>query len=121
MTTRATRGSELMQKINDGRALKVPTAAIEKARGEISAEIEELLEVGARIRPLLLAGKRIGWVRGVHPSERKLLRRYFEDHLELAEHVVRIGTSLTYPMAARRLAPRFMTKCRHLRSLEAMT
>jgi hypothetical protein len=92
---RSTRGSELMQKLNDGRLVVVPQAEILKLRNAISTEIEELLEVGARIRPLLCGKERIGWVRGVHMVERKNLKRYFSDAMELAEHVVKLGTSLT--------------------------
>lgn len=92
---RSTPGSELMQKINDGRLAQVPSAEIQKFRTAISTEIEELLEVGARIRPLYHGDERIGWVRGVHQSERRYLRRYFHDNLEIAEHVIRAGTSLS--------------------------
>lgn len=93
--SRATRGSDLMQRLNDGRLIQVPSSEILKLRTAISTELEELLEVGARIRPLLCNKERIGWVRGVHPAERKILQRYFSDPIELAEQVVKIGTSLT--------------------------
>jgi hypothetical protein len=57
---RSTRGSELMQKLNDGRLVVVPPAEILKLRKAISTEIEELLEVGARIRLLLCGKEQIG-------------------------------------------------------------
>jgi hypothetical protein len=97
---RSTRGSELMQKLNDGRLVVVPPAEILKLRNAISTEIEELLEVGARIRPLLCGKERIGWVRGVHMAERKNLKRYFSDPMELV--ALMLGSSRRTALCRRR-------------------
>lgn len=90
-----TAGVAMLEQINDGRIQQEGTAEIKKARDTISVEIEELLEVGARIRPLYVGKERIGWVRGVHLSERKQLKRYVHDHIELLTHVVLLGTSIS--------------------------
>jgi len=90
-----TRGAELMQRLNDGTLQQAPSAFLSKTREDVSTAIEELLEVGARIRPLLVAGIRTGWVRGVHPAERKTLKRWLTDDVELIEHLILLGTTLS--------------------------
>jgi len=88
-------GAELVQKIADGSLAQAPSEYLVKTRDEVSEAIEEILDVGARIRPLLLEGKRVGWVRGIHLSERKLLKRWISDDTEFIEHLLEIGTTLT--------------------------
>jgi hypothetical protein len=61
-----------MQKLNDGRLVVIPPAEILKLRKAISTEIQELLEVGARIRPLLCGKERIGWVGVLHAYPLKI-------------------------------------------------
>ena len=90
-----TRGADLMQRLNDGTLQQAPSAFLSKTREDVSVAIEELLEVGARIRPLLVTGARVGWVRGVHPAERKALKRWLTDEIELIEHLMMLGTTLT--------------------------
>ena len=90
-----TRGVELMEQLNSGRLHQAPSAELVKVRSAISFEIEELLEVGARVRPLFVGKERIGWVRGVHLSERKQLKRYITDPLELLSHIVLLGTTIS--------------------------
>lgn len=90
-----TQGVDLMQALNDGRLEQAPSAYLQQIREEISIAIEELLEVGARVRPLLVKGERIGWVRGVHPSERKALKRWIFEDVEIIENLILLGTTLT--------------------------
>lgn len=90
-----TEGVALMHKLNEGRLTQAEPEFLRKTRQEISQEIEELLESGARIRPLYVGEERIGWVRGVHLSERRQLARYLPDRLELTRHLLRTGTSLS--------------------------
>lgn len=91
----STRGTELLQQLHDGRIQQVSSAALVKVRDTIAFETEELLEVGARIRPLFSGKEKIGWVRGVHLSERKHLQRYVADPMELLSHIVLLGTSVS--------------------------
>ena len=90
-----TRGADLMQRLNDGSLQQAPSAYLEKTRTDITAAIEELLDIGARIRPLLVNEARVGWVRGVLPSERKALQRWITDDVEMIEHLLLLGTTLT--------------------------
>jgi hypothetical protein len=84
-----------MQRLNDGSLQQAPSAYLEKTRTDITAAIEELLDIGARIRPLLVNEARVGWVRGVLPSERKALQRWITDDVEMIEHLLLLGTTLT--------------------------
>jgi hypothetical protein len=87
-----TQGVELMQRLNDGSLEQAPSAFLLKTREDISTNAEELLEVGARIRPLLVGDRQIGWVRGVHPSERKVLKRWIFDENALIKKLLQVGT-----------------------------
>src|SRR5208282_3079660 len=72
-------GIELMNRISEGIAIQVPSAAIQEVRTEIIKNCEEMLDQGARIRPLFAGKEQIGWIRGLHLSERKLLGRWIFD------------------------------------------
>jgi hypothetical protein len=89
-----TRGVEIMRRIQSGELKKLPTDYVAKIRTEITEALEELLDFGARIRPLILDGKRVGWCRGIHLSERKVLQRWSMDLPEFAENIVKLGTTL---------------------------
>jgi hypothetical protein len=88
-------GSELMNRINDGSLEKAPTAYVEKVRLEISDACEELIDQGARIRPLMVSGKQMGWIRGVFSTEHKLLQRWVPDQNEFMVQMFMLATSLT--------------------------
>ena len=90
-----TEGVDLLQRLHDGRILQAEPDLIRKVRTQITQEIEELLEVGARIRPLCVNGEQIGWARGVHLTERKQLKRYLFDRIQFTKQVLKIGTSLS--------------------------
>lgn len=84
-----------MQQIAEGRVEHLPSEYLARTREDISTALEELIEVGARIRPLLAGGKRVGWVRGVHLFERKALKRWVADEIDFVMHLMRLGTSLS--------------------------
>jgi hypothetical protein len=84
-----------MRQLNDGSLEQAPSEYLQKTREEVTSAIEELLDVGARIRPLLVRNKRVGWARGVHPSERKALKRWIYDDIELIEQLLLLGTTLS--------------------------
>jgi hypothetical protein len=75
-----------MRQLNDGRLEPVPSEVLAKSREEISTAIEELLDVGARIRPLFIGDRQTGWVRGVHLSERKALKRWVYNEIDFVRH-----------------------------------
>ena len=72
-------GMELMRRIADGDLKKAPAEIVEKVKREITDNCEELIEIGARIRPLMSGDKQIGWVRGIHTQERRILKRWVRE------------------------------------------
>src|SRR5277367_5476692 len=73
-------GMDIMRRISNGELRPPPSAKdVEEVKGEITENCEELIEVGARIRPLLVDGVQIGWVRGIHLQERRILKRWVRD------------------------------------------
>jgi hypothetical protein len=88
-------GVDLMNRINEGGIEKAPTAYVEKVRLEITEACEELIEQGARIRPLMVSGKQLGWIRGVFSTEHKLLQRWVPDQNEFMVQMFLLATSLT--------------------------
>jgi hypothetical protein len=90
-------GVDLMRKINEGVSQKTPSEYIQTVRTSIVDNCDELLEVGARIRPMLVEGKQIGWVRGIHHTERRRLSRWLFDSNEYLVTVLTLATTLTRP------------------------
>src|SRR5271163_2877905 len=72
-------GVDLMRSINDNIIPEASNEDLLRVRAEISENCEELIETGARIRPLMANAKQIGWVRGLHMHERKILTRWIVD------------------------------------------
>jgi hypothetical protein len=87
-------GVELMKKLHEGRLNRVTSKELEGIKQTISMAIDEILTVGARIRPLHKDGKKVGFVRGVYPSERRKIRRWLDDPSDYMEEIVRLGTTL---------------------------
>lgn len=83
-----------MNRIYSGGMTRVTPDIVRDVRQKVSEACEELLDIGARIRPLFVGHKRIGWVRGVHITERKQLSTWFQG-TEFVENVLLLGTSLT--------------------------
>jgi len=88
-------GKELLERIQSGSDRPVPTEYLGAVRQKVSENCEELLEMGARIRPLMNGDKQIGWVRGVHLSERKQLKRWIKDPDDFILNMLLLGTSFT--------------------------
>jgi hypothetical protein len=94
--TAASLGMDIMRRINEGSLKNSPTSEeLEKVRSEISENCEELIEIGARIRPLLVEGVQVGWVRGLHPQERKMLRRWVREPNDYISLLLQHATSFT--------------------------
>lgn len=96
----ATLGMELMNKINSGEINQASSSRIKEIRSNVSGAIAELLEHGARVRPLTLSGKHIGWIRGIHVSERRNLCRLFTDQSERALQAILLATTFSYDEVA---------------------
>lgn len=89
-----TEGVEMMNRIFTDGVQKATPDIVKTVKTQVSEACEEILEIGARIRPLLVSGKRVGWVRGLHITERKILNRWYTD-MEFVEEAVLLATSLT--------------------------
>jgi hypothetical protein len=87
-------GVDLMRRINDGELKKAPMGRIEAVKKLITENCEELIEGGARIRPLLVGDEQIGWARGLHLQERLMLRRWVKDPNDFVGHALALATSL---------------------------
>jgi len=88
-------GLELLKQINEGAATQAPPEEVEKVRVEIIDNCEELIEIGARIRPLMDVGQQIGWVRGVHFTKRKTIRRWIKNPDDYILHILLLATTFS--------------------------
>ena len=83
-----------MRAINDGRMAQVPTAYVQEVRAKITEACEEILDIGARIRPLITNKKQVGWVRGLHTSERRFLDHWIYNQEDLIVTILTLATTL---------------------------
>lgn len=88
-------GSDLMRRINAGTATKAPIEYVEKVKGEVTEALDELLDFGARIRPLFVDKEQVGWVRGLYPTEGRILRRWIPDPNTFTTKVLTLTTTFT--------------------------
>src|SRR5271156_3159120 len=89
-------GMDIMRQINEGRLKPAPSAEdVERVKIEITENCEELIEVGARIRPLLVDGKQVGWVRGIHMQERRMLKRWIREPNDYVSLTLKHATSFS--------------------------
>ncbi len=88
-------GADLMNRISTGDLRQAPSAAVEKLRTTVVAALEELFVVGARIRPLMLDSRQVGWVRGLHVSEHRLLRRWAATQDDLLTSILHLATTFS--------------------------
>ncbi len=88
-------GRDLLERIQSGTDRPAPTEYLAAVREKVSENCEELLEMGARIRPLMAGDKQVGWIRGVHPSERNQLRRWIKNPDDFIFNMILLGTSFT--------------------------
>lgn len=88
-------GVDLMRRINEGLVDKPTSAELQEIRTEITKNCEEIIEQGARVRPLMVDKIQKGWVRGLHLSERKLLNRRVADTNDFLAVVLKFCTTLS--------------------------
>lgn len=91
---KTTDGTRLMQQIFSGETKRVTPEVVKTVRTQVSEACEEILDLGARIRPLMVEDERVGWVRGVHITERKALARWYTGG-EYVEGVLLLATTFT--------------------------
>jgi hypothetical protein len=90
----ATGGTELLQQLMDGDTAPRSSKAAEGLRSKVAPALHELIDQGARVRPLLLDGKHMGYVRGLHGTERRLIRNWYPDPEMRVLQLVAHGTTL---------------------------
>jgi hypothetical protein len=88
-------GVDIMRRIHSGELKKAPFGHIEEVKRKISENCEELIETGARIRPLMVDKKQVGWVRGLHPQERLILKRWIKEPNDFVANALRLATAFT--------------------------
>ena len=93
--SRLTPGAELARKLGEGVLRRAPTQYVSEVRERVTEACGELIGIGARIRPLLSDGRVIGWVRALHDTERRLLRRWFPDKVDFVLRCFLLTTTLS--------------------------
>ena len=88
-------GTSLMNQLHSGELAVAPSATVLEVRSQITTAFEEIVEVGARIRPLHLNNLHVGWLRGLYYSERKLLLRWYPNTAERTIKILTTATTLT--------------------------
>lgn len=90
-----TQGTELMRQLNSGELELRQSEIAQEVKGFVTTAMEEIITAGARVRPLKLNGKRVGWIRPLAYAERKVLDRLFEDEDERIVITLKHCTTLT--------------------------
>jgi hypothetical protein len=91
----AAEGVDIMTRISNGEFKQATTEYVEKIRVQVTEACEELIGLGARIRPLFVGKEQVGWVRGIHPAERKILDRWVYDQDKLVICLLELATTFT--------------------------
>ncbi len=95
MDSKITRGAELAMRLGEGVVRHAPKEHVQEVRNQVSEACEELIRVGARVRPLMIDGKSHGWVRGLHDTERRDLRRWLPQSQDFILRSLLITTTLS--------------------------
>ena len=88
-------GSDLLQRITSGEMDAPTLEAVDRVRSAVTPALTELLGFGARIRPLTLEGRLVGFIRGVHFTERRQLFQWFTSPEDRITQLLQLGTTLT--------------------------
>jgi F0F1-type ATP synthase epsilon subunit len=93
--SKLTFGVELAKKLNEGIINRAPTQHVQAVRDQVTEACEELISIGARVRPLLIEGTQAGWVRGFHDTEKRMLRRWVPQSHDYIFRCLQLCTSLS--------------------------
>lgn len=92
----ATFGTDLLQELMGGSGPSTRSSATAvKTRDLVVPALAELVEHGARVRPMVLHGKQVGFLRGVHYSERSHIYNWYVDPIDRVTQMLLHGTTLT--------------------------
>ena len=92
--SRLTLGAELARKFGEGVLRRAPAQHVQAVRKAVTEACGEIIQVGARVRPLSIDGAPAGWVRGFHDTERRTLARWLPDHREFVFRCLLLSTTL---------------------------
>jgi len=87
-------GSDLMNQLNRGELTKKSSEYALTIKNEVTTALVEIISYGARIRPLILEGRQVGWIRPFGFSERKQLDTWFQKEEDRIKHLVHLCTTL---------------------------
>lgn len=88
-------GTELLQQLMSGELARPTPETVARVRSDVTPALTELLDRGFRARPLILKGKVVGFVRGLHSGERRQLFSWFTDAQDRIFHLLSLATTLT--------------------------
>ena len=89
-------GMDIMRRINEGSLRSTPIEYVEAVKAKVIENCTELIEHGARIRPLMRDdGVQVGWCRGVHVGERAKLKHWITDPNDYILNILMLGTSFS--------------------------
>jgi hypothetical protein len=92
---KATTGTDLMNQLSPGELHQKSSEVASKVKDHVSVAMEEIITMGARVRPLKLNGLRVGWLRPLAYAERKVLDRQIDDDDERVLLTMKYCTTLT--------------------------
>lgn len=87
-------GTDLMQQLMQGELNRATPETVNKVREEVVPALAELIDYGFRARPLRLNGELVGFIRGIHPQERRQIYRWFNHPADRVFHILNHATTL---------------------------
>jgi hypothetical protein len=88
-------GSDLMNQINSGEMKFKQSEIASEVKAQVSEALTEIIQRGARARPLFINSARVGWVRPLAYSERKILDQFSQSADERFTLILSHCTTLT--------------------------
>lgn len=89
-----TLGTELMNQLMQGELNRATPETIDRVRDGVVPALAELIDYGFRARPLKLGPRPVGFIRGIHPQERRQLYHWFTTAPERVFHLISLATTL---------------------------
>lgn len=88
-------GVDLINQLNDGTLGRKHSQVAIEVKAKVTDAMTELVRVGARVRPLLIKDKRVGWMRPLSFSERKILESQYDNEDDRIRLSIWYCTTLT--------------------------
>jgi hypothetical protein len=88
-------GQDLMHDISNGSLAVKSSKYAEEVKHKVTEAMIEIIQFGARVRPLMLGSERIGWARAVSYGEKKQIDTWYPSETEQIETTLCYATTLT--------------------------